>query len=99
MRRQREATEVLDDIEALLVELRAINLASNQGTTEQPLAGNIPNPRRAKPFVIGDRVVVLSRKHQHKTATIIGQKTEDFWNIILDDGTEVYRKFTSLRHL
>jgi len=97
MKVQREAAEVLDDIDALLVELRAITIS--KATSTGASHANVPNPRRIKPFQIGDRVVLLSRKHQCKKATIVSQKTEDFWNIVLNDGTEAYRKHTTLRHL
>ena len=98
MKVQRGVTEVLDDLEILLAELRELNVRSPKSSSPPPEC-DLPNPRRFRPFNVGDRVVILSRKHQNKKATVTGQKTEDFWNVVLDDGTKIYRKYTTLRHL
>jgi len=96
MKIQRGTAKVLDDIKALVAEFRWVTSKTTQAVPCAAVRPSIPNPRRIKPFKVGDLVVLLSQKHQHKKVTVIGQKTEDFLNVVLDNSNKTYRK---LRHL
>ena len=78
------AAKILDQINNLVAELREITLKEAKSDFKYPQ------------FSRGDQVLILSRELHHKEATVDRVRGEQMWHIVLDDGTEAARKYSSL---
>ena len=86
-----KAEQLIDELEALIKRFRELQA--------KPKAKPNPWARRPKfpQFAKGDRVIILSPDHYNKKATVLRIRGEQQWWVRLDDGTEFYRKYSSLK--